>query len=359
MFTFRFVFESESPSVKGYILASALSVLLCLGKISTGLAYIMIVFSISFFRDYRKVRMYACAAFLIIFIFVYQRFINYSYGIGSEASLDSLSVAGLCDLIYTSGIRYASTMPVLILLIGVLFYATGNRSTIRVIFGITVSFLLICTLSIVMKSFSWSDKFYFFQGVYATSILIFIVALSCIQRVVPTDSNNIGFAFLLMALSFLSFFVYQPLLSFPEVSLKRIENKIKYIKNEKIKEAGKISNGNLSNLIKYIERVKDDNGLKNSRLAIFIPKSIVQDEFVKSNDKRRNNFYTMNIYAATGIQIIRGVIGNERAYGFANYNNGSRLVNSIDYSEACNVYGVSGIITIASYANQKYYYHKC
>lgn len=359
MFTFRFVFESESPSVKGYILASALSVLLCLGKISTGLAYIMIVFSISFFRDYRKVRMYACAAFLIIFIFVYQRFINYSYGIGSEASLDSLSVAGLCDLIYTSGIRYASTMPVLILLIGVLFYATGNRSTIRVIFGITVSFLLICTLSIVMKSFSWSDKFYFFQGVYATSILIFIVAVSCIQRVVPTDSNNIGFAFLLMALSFLSFFVYQPLLSFPEVSLKRIENKIKYIKNEKIKEAGKISNGNLSNLIKYIERVKDDNGLKNSRLAIFIPKSIVQDEFVKSNDKRRNNFYTMNIYAATGIQIIRGVIGNERAYGFANYNNGSRLVNSIDYSEACNVYGVSGIITIASYANQKYYYHKC
>lgn len=358
-FTCRFVLKSESPSVKEYTLISTLSVLLCLGKISTGLSYIMIVFSISFFRDYRKVRLYACAAFLLIFIYVYQRFINYSYGIGSGISLDGLNFDGLCDLIYDSGIRYASAIPVLILLIGVLFYATRNTSTLRVIFGITVSFLLICALSIVMKSFSWSDKFYFFQGVYATSMLIFIVALSYNQSVIPTGSNNIYFAFLLMSLSFLSFFVYQPLLSFSEVSFKRIENKIKYIKNEKIKEAGEVSDGNLSNLIKYIKTVKDDNGVENSRLAIFIPKSVVQNEFAKSNDKRRHNFYTMNIYASTGVQIIRGVIGNERAYGFANYNDDSRLVNSIDYSEACNVYSVSGIITIASYTDQKYHYHKC
>lgn len=358
-FTFRFVSQRESPSVKEYIIISTLSVILLLGKISTGLAYIMIVLSISFFRDYRKARMYVCAAFLLIFILSYQRFINYSYGIGSEISLDSLSFASLFDLIYSSGIRYASAIPVLISLNGVLFYVTGNRSILRVIFGITVSFLLICALSIVMKSFGWSDKFYFFQGVYATSILIFIVALSYNQGVIQTDSNNIGFAFSLMALSFLSFFVYQPLLSLSEFSFKRIDNKIEYIKNEKIKEAGEVSNGNLSNLIKYIEKVKEDNGLGNSRLAIFIPKSIVQNEFLKNNDKRRNNFYTMNIYASTGIQIIRGVIGNERAYGFANYNNDSRLVDSIDYSEACKVYDVSGIITIASYTHQKYYYHKC
>lgn len=359
MFTFRFVFRSESPSVKEYILASALSVLLCLGKISTGLAYIMIVFSISFFRDYCKARMYLCAASLFVFILAYQKFINYSYGIDSAISIDSLNFSGLYNLIYSSGIRYASAIPILILLFGVLSCVNRNKATLRVLFGIGVSFLLICALSIMMKSFSWSDKFYFFQGVYATAILIFIISLSCVPQALRKESSNLWFAFSLMSLSFFSFFVYQPLLSFSDMSFKRIENKVKYIKNEKIKEAGEISNGNLSNLKYFIEHVKNDNDLENSSLAIFIPKNVVQNEFVKSNDKRRNNFYTMNIYAATGIQIIHGVIGNERAYGFANYSNDSRLVNSIDYSEACSVYNVSGIITIESYTNQKYHYHKC
>ncbi|MDK9957886.1 hypothetical protein [Enterobacter cloacae] len=359
IFTYKFVCQAENPTIKEYISLSFLSILLCLGKISTGLTYIMIVFSISFFRDYCKARMYVSAVFLIIFISAYQKFINYSYGIDSATSLDGLNLTGIYDLIFTSGIKYASATPVIILLIGVIFYTKKNRSTLRVLFGITATFLLICALSIMMKSFSWSDKFYFFQGVYATSVLIFIIALSYIPRAIPTDYNNIGFAFSLMTLSFMSFFVYQPLLSFPEASFKRIENKIKYIKNEKIKEASDISNGNLSSLIKYIENVRNDNHIKNSSLAIFIPKNVIQHEFTKSNDKRRNNFYTMNIYASTGIQIIRGVIGNERAYGFANYNDDSRLVNSIDYSEACSFYDVSGIITITSYINQKYHYHKC
>lgn len=359
IFTYKFISQAEPPAIKSYISLLFLSILLCLGKISTGLTYIMIVFSISFFRDYCKARMYVSAVFLMIFIFAYQKFINYSYGIDSSTSLDDLGLTGIYNLIYTSGIKYASAIPVIISLMGVIFYSIRNRSTLRVVFGITATFILVSALSIMMKSFSWSDKFYFFQGVYATSVLILIIALSYIPRVIPTDFNNIGFALSLMSLSFLSFYVYQPLLSFSEVSFKRIENKIKYIKTEKIKEAGEVSDGNLSNLIKYIEKVKDDNGVESSRLAIFIPKSVVQNEFAKSNDKRRHNFYTMNIYASTGIQIIRGVIGNERAYGFANYNDDSRLVNSIDYSEACNVYGVSGIITIASYTDQKYHYHKC
>ncbi|HDC4389254.1 TPA: hypothetical protein O8L60_000136 [Enterobacter cloacae] len=359
IFTYKFVYQDEHPTIKSYISLSFLSILLCLGKISTGLTYIMIVFSISFFRDYCKARMYVSALFLIIFIFAYQKFINYSYGIDSSISLDGLGLTGIFNLIYTSGIKYASAIPVIILLMGVIFYSIRNRSTLRVLFGITATFLFVCALSIMMKSFSWSDKFYFFQGVYATSILIFIIALSHIPRVIPTDFNNIGFALSLMTLSFLSFFVYQPLLSFPEVSLKRIENKIKYIKSEKIKKAGDISNGNLSSLVSYIENVRNDTGIKKSSLAIFIPKNVIQNEFENSNDNRRSNFYTMNIYASTGIQIIRGVIGNERAYGFANYKDDSRLVNSIDYAEACSFYNVSGIITITSYINKKYNYHKC
>ncbi|UKW21260.1 hypothetical protein [Enterobacter cloacae] len=359
IFTYRFVYQTEPPTIKSYISLSFLSILLCLGKISTGLTYIMIVFSISFFRDYCKARMYVSAFFLIIFIFAYQKFINYSYGIDSSISLDGLGLTGVFNLIYTSGIKYASVIPVIISLMGVIFYSLRNRSTLRVVFGMTATFLLVCALSIMMKSFSWSDKFYFFQGVYATSVLIFIIALSNIPRVIPTDFSNIGFALSLMTLSFLSFFVYQPLLSFPEVSLKRIENKIKYIKSEKIKKAGDISNGNLSSLVSYIENVRNDTGINKSSLAIFIPKNVIQSEFENSNDNRRSNFYTMNIYASTGIQIIRGVIGNERAYGFANYKDDSRLVNSIDYAEACSFYNVSGIITITSYINKKYKYHKC
>ncbi|HCT2056964.1 TPA: hypothetical protein OTQ31_001617 [Citrobacter koseri] len=356
-FTFNFLYQSEVPTFKKYNIIAIISALLCLGKISTGLAYITIVFSVAFIRDLKSLKFYFYAVTLLLFIVFYQKVINYSYGIPAVLELQALSPTVIYHHLLNTDIRYEKFFIPFIAAIILLRICIKSEFLTRLIFGVICSFSSIFVITQTFTSFNWSDKYYFFQGLYSVTVLLFcsyILTWANASKEEKKIKHLTSFALI----SLLSFFVYQPVYSIASINAKSIVSKFEYVKIKLFKPHKTDVNGSMYSLKQYVYQIKEGSHLNNRDIALFIPKSVILNQVIKINDGNKN-FHTMNIYAATGIQIINGLIGNERAYGLINYGKQSALKESIDYSYECSRLGVKAIITVENYTEKKYLYHLC
>ena len=356
-FTFNFLYSDSTPSLKKYSFITAISILLCLGKISTGLAYIAVIFSISFIRDYKSFRFYANAGILLLFILFYQKFINYSYGIPAILNLQMLSPAVIYHHLLNADIRYEKFFIPCIAAIFSLRMCIKSEFITRLLFGVSCSFVFILAITQAFTSFNWSDKYYFFQGLYSVVALLlcsYILSWASSAKVEVKIKYFTSFTLI----SLLSFFVYQPAFSVSTINLNSIVSKYKYAETRLLTPHDKYVGGNMYSLKEYITQSQRDNNLQRKEMAIFIPKSVVLNQIKKTNDGNAN-FYTMNIYAATGVQLINGLIGNERAYGLINYEKQSALRDSVNYNYECSRLGIKAIIIVNDYLKNNYSSYLC
>lgn len=356
-FTFNFLYSGETPSLKKYNIITAISILLCLGKISTGLAYIAVVFAIAFIRDYKSLRFYSQACILMLFIVFYQKFINYSYGIPAVLNMQMLSPSEIYQHLLKADIRYEKFFIPMIVAIFSLRTCIKSAFLTRLLFGVSCSFVFILAITQAFTSFNWSDRYYFFQGLYSVVALLFCSYLLFWSSSAKEESR-IKHLTSFILISLLSFFVYQPVFSMSAINLNSIVSKYRYAEAKLLRTQEKDVGGNLYSLKEYIAQLQIDNKLQHREMAIFIPKSIVLNQIVKTNDGNAN-FYTINIYAATGVQLINGLIGNERAYGLINYGKKSTLKDQINYDYECSRLKVKAIITVDNYLENIYSFHLC
>ncbi|UYW75559.1 hypothetical protein OFY05_11345 [Pseudocitrobacter faecalis] len=146
----------------------------------------------------------------------------------------------------------------------------------------------------------------------------------------------------------IGFYAPQPLPSPDGFSIKRIENQFNLLKN--MYEASRESDslGNLAALNKFVDNTVNAKNIHKRSIGIYFPKDVINDQLIKNGDRRRN-FYTMNIFAVTGVQIIRGYISGERAYGFANYDSTSLMTNKINVNDTCKLYNLKQLIIVQDY----------
>lgn len=356
-FTFRFLCSTGTPSLRKYNFITAISILLCLGKISTGLAYIAVVFSVAFIRDCKSIRLYAHASILLLFIIFYQKFINYSYGIPAILDLNMLSPAEIYQHLLKADIRYEKFFIPCIAAIISLRVCIKSEFLTRLLFGVSCSFVFILAITQAFTSFNWSDKYYFFQGLYSVVVLLlcsYIITWASSTK----EEVRIKYFTSFTLISFLSFFVYQPAFSVSTINLNNILNKYRYAEKTLLRTQEKDVDGNMYFLKEYITKTQRDYKFQRKEMAIFIPKSVVLNQIIKTSDGR-TNFYTMNIYAATGVQLINGLIGNERAYGLINYGKQSALNDSINYNYECSRLGIKAIIIVNNYLENNYSTYLC
>jgi len=206
-------------------------------------------------------------------------------------------------------------------------------------------------------SFNWSDKYYFFQGLYSVvALLLCSYILTWANSAKEEAALKYFTSFMLI--SFLSFFVYQPAFSVSTINLNSVVSKYRYAKTKLLRTQEKTEGGNMHSLQEYIAQLQRDNRLQRKEMAIFIPKSVVLNQIIKTNDGNAN-FYTMNIYAATGVQFINGLIGNERAYGLINYKKQSAMRDSVNYNYECSRLGIKAIVIVNDYLENNYSSYLC
>ncbi|EHF4940742.1 TPA: hypothetical protein JG895_002570 [Enterobacter hormaechei subsp. steigerwaltii] len=356
-FTFNFLYSAGTPSLKKYSFITAISIILCLGKISTGLAYIAVIFAVSFIRDYKSFKFYAHAGVLLLFIVFYQKFINYSYGIPAILNLQMLSPAEIYQHLLKADIRYEKFFIPCISVIISLRICIKSEFLTRLLFGVSCSFVFILAITQAFTSFNWSDKYYFFQGLYSVvALLLCSYILTWANSAKEEAALKYFTSFMLI--SFLSFFVYQPAFSVSTINLNSVVSKYRYAKTKLLRTQEKTEGGNMHSLQEYIAQLQRDNRLQRKEMAIFIPKSVVLNQIIKTNDGNAN-FYTMNIYAATGVQFINGLIGNERAYGLINYKKQSAMRDSVNYNYECSRLGIKAIVIVNDYLENNYSSYLC
>lgn len=357
-FAYRIIFSEDSLSKIDSIKLLVLCVLLCTGKISTGFSFVCIVFGSLFFKNKNNINYYILGGILCVFIFFYQKFINYSYGIGSKIELSELTLKNYLISMTTS--NYAIGFLAIISALCAIYALTKDKSLLRLAFGLISSHIVVTSITIAFTTFNINDRYYFFLGEYSVAILLFINALSrmisnssrlqtCNGKDVNTDkADKRTVYFLLIAIGF---YVPQPLLSADGFSLKRLDSQISLIKSMHDESRKLDDDGKLSALNSFVNDIANDSNIHKRDIGIFIPKDVIENQIIKDGD-RRKNFYTMNIFAATGAQIISGFISGERAYGLANYDANSSVRNDIDLALTCRNYHLKTIIYVRNYTNK-------
>ncbi|MFU0882627.1 hypothetical protein ACM26M_15480 [Kluyvera cryocrescens] len=363
-FVYNVLTSNNRTSWQEYIKLTCICLILSAGKISTGLSFTCIIFASLIFKEYKNKLFYISAIVALIFFALYQKFINYSYGIGSNIELSNISVKNILNAFSTP--KYSSVM----LFMAVILYLSSKvlslKAVKRVSFGIFSSYITIILINTSFTSFNINDRYYFYYGVYSISILLvinsFIDAIknddSNVQASLHTNKNRV---IVYCLLSILSFFIYQPLVSLSTLSTFRSKeiSEQKSVIYQLIGEMKmKDTNGKLYNLVSFTNKVLQINGVNKSDVALFIPKDIINNQIIKP-DEMREKFYTMNIFAATGVQLINGFINGGRAYGLANYTDDSKPTNSIDMDSICKKMKLKGVITVLDYNSSKFNYRAC
>ncbi|MDY4479223.1 MAG: hypothetical protein SPE33_04190 [[Pasteurella] aerogenes] len=335
----KFLFSNNVGEGKDFLVFFLCFILLCLGKISLGLAFALFVFSIRIFNDFKNKWYYIVGFSCFIFFIGYSSFINYSYG-------DKQVVNFILDFNLFSGMKYVTVFfSFLLVLMLINYFCSYNLN--KVVFSFIFSYFSLLLLTMFVKSLSWSDRHYFYHGIYTVSI-IFVIFF--VYGKLIFDAKKI--VMVTTCFSLISFFVYQPVYSISQISLGNILNQFYYLKNDKVKELGLYLEGSAYTLNKYIDDLLKSNNYSRGRLALFLPKDILEKQVIKSKGKK--NFYTMNLYAITGVQLVKGVVGLQRAYGFANYNSSSFVTNDLDYLYECKRLNLQAIIKVVDYEKKIY-----
>ncbi|MFH0474216.1 hypothetical protein ACGCE5_09505 [Kluyvera ascorbata] len=360
---YKIIISDSIASKKQYIKIILICIALSIGKISTGVAFASFVFASMFFRDYTKKRFYISSFIVFIFLMIYQKFINYSYGIGSKIDLSQFNIVNILSSISTP--KYSSSIFILLAILLLAYKASKSRQIPRVIFGLSVSYFSIILLNSVFTTFNSNDKYYFYYGLYSIVSLviinIFSNLISSFDEENLSNNFNTNSAFIYSLLVIFGFFIYSPLFSLAHLTtLDSQELKgLKSFSIQSISEANKEDqDGRLSKLIQYINKTTKENGIKKNKTALFIPKNIVEKQLI-NNDEKRRVFYTMNIFAATGVQLINGFIGSGRAYGLANYDGKSGLKDSINIPATCKKLQIDGVISVIDYKEELFTYTPC
>lgn len=349
-YVYSIISRTESVKLVDFIKIIIISILLCFGKISTGFGFIIFIFSCLLIKEYKNIAFYLSSLFLLFFIFIYNKFINYSYGIDSKIDFSLFNMERIISII--NELHYNKALIVLLIVQLVFYKIYKNKLSITLFLATFLSLLIILFLTSTFASFNFSDRAYFFLGLYSIAILFLLNMAGELSK------NNIDIEkkFLPICLTFLiSFFISQPVFSLANLSLNGLKAKYDYFMNHKLKEFIVPSQniGGLVLLNNQVNYLTSIHNIKRNEMAIFIPRKEILENVIKPNNNQ-NIFYTMNIYAATGVQIINGLIGKNRAYGFANYTNQSSISEFISYNEKCKALELKLIIKISSYDKGKY-----
>lgn len=369
----------EKPLNKfDYTLICIAAILLCFGKISTGFSFICIYFSALFFKEYKNKSFYISALLLIIFIAFYQKFINYSYGIDNHIVLSRISVKNFFNYVFSDNL-YASSVHLFAYLF-IFLYFIKNKSCVyfRLLFSTICSSLLLFVITTIFSGFNSSDIYYFFIGYYSTLLPIaFVCIINYYNEVVENHNHKqlLPSIFFLGAAIILTHFVYTPSISVSHVTAKKLvlvyRNATAGVLNQFDEISGKshslynpiskeeyvklTENGVYTKLKHELASISENHEIPKSKMALFIPSDIVKEQILPRIPTNHHNFYAMNIYAVTGVQLIKSIYQKQRAYGFANYDEKSILAQEIEINipEICRNNALKMLVIVKDFNQTK------
>ncbi|UYW75558.1 hypothetical protein OFY05_11340 [Pseudocitrobacter faecalis] len=159
-FAYRLISSQSKLSTKDGIKLFIVCSLLCAGKISTGFSFVCIIFAALFLTNIKNIRFYILGIICCGFIYLYQRLINYSYGIGSKIDISELTIQNYFNAMTSS--NYAIAYLAILASLAILYFKTKDKTLARLMFGLVISHIVVSSITIIFTTFNINDRYYFF-----------------------------------------------------------------------------------------------------------------------------------------------------------------------------------------------------
>ncbi|QOV64458.1 hypothetical protein [Kosakonia pseudosacchari] len=375
----------EKTNIFDYLFLTFVAILLCAGKLSTGFAFICIYYSVLFLKDSRSLRFYISCISLLIFLFFYQKFFNYSYGINSTINFSNINFKSFSTFIAEDN-KYKNSFIVFSVVYFGIYLLSKKKIAMQMLFSTLTTIFTIYIITNIFSGFGYSDKYYFAQGYFSVMIVIAFMLCSNYYNnfALQSPEKNIESKKLLGTLTvlsslFITSFFFLPISTIQKLTpgnLNKIlttalispyktisnisENKYNLFHEPKKEEYSTLKeSGEIYNFYTQIKKYMDDNKIEKKDVAIFIPRDTAEKEFISKINAGQKKFYAMNLYAMTGIQMIHSIQEKALGYGFKNYDSNSIMTNSVVYSDECKRLKLAVIFELIQTEKLHVVPHKC
>lgn len=344
-FVVKLLFKKEPIQKREYCVLVLISTLLCLGKITTGFAFISIYFTTLFFKEYKHKAYYVSLSFLITFFFFYQHIFNSSHDL-NVTLFDGFHYS--IKRFFIPEQKYQGSFYLFSLLFILLSITKKEKHYLYLLFSSVTISLLLFFITYHVRNI---DRLYFYLGYYTVFLPIALAAVTDWYQT-KMEAENISavrtvacFALVLIVpFTFLtqyfslklpatlySRFVYKATLPYNTI-MKTHHNLMRPINKKEYKSV--LRNGKFYHLKKALNDITNRNGLKKSEVALFVPSEIVKKQLLPLNLNPNNTFfYAMNLYSITGVQLVNSLTKlGEKGFGFNDYHEYSMTKELKDFN---------------------------
>jgi hypothetical protein len=327
-FVVNIVFTERRPKTSALALVGLLGVALCLGKISTGFMFILIVGLMLWLGNKGDWRIYGLGVIWVAFLLFYGQLIAQDR---PDATATSHSLAerllGVTRYVFIRDLSGPVVMGIYAAVSGFILFAIYSRSKrlweFVCVSGLSFGFLML----LAGLKFEKSDLYYFTQGFFFLCFLFLIAVCSRSNPAFRLSSNwleqrgprrqTIPIIAVLVSVGLFGqtteFSLISPNLTVVQKSFTRAFQ---------FEAPRQTSRGALSAFRESLEIFMHRNGLNSSNAQLFIPREVWENNVSLLNRNagaEKTWALPLMVYATTGVPLFKGVLEMHESYGFSAY----------------------------------------
>lgn len=312
---------------------------LVLGKISTGVMYMLVVGIHLFMAHRRDTRIYLLGLGWFIFIATYGWFFTLDRGLGSEgwgAFTISERLTSLVNFLTLHGkfVPFTLDLYALGLAICVIFVVYRRPNSLRQLTSLVVGFTAIGAMWFMKMSSN--DIRYFEQALFFIVLTLVVIDFFAIspneQRVVwpnRTLKPQVAFGIVTVLIVLSTAGMGRSPINLFSPSRTTI---VEAFSPPEIRQIA--YNPDLTTFRRSLNSFMTSRGLTSRDSLVFIPREIwteKEQQFTASNTIKKAWVNPLLVYATTGVPLINGIVDFGESYGFSAYNPGDRIVSLTDF----------------------------
>jgi hypothetical protein len=326
LFTYKAMGSLKPIGNDTFVKLGIIGVLLSLGKISSGLFYMLVVGVHMLFNSARDRRVYFLGVTWFVFLVVY------GLALASDRSGSILGAVGMFDRIVSTAkmVLLLGAMPrsvmniyVLLVFLALAFFIFRRRSTRNLLISLFVGFSATCAMQFLQLH--PRDIHYFQLGLF---FIVFVFAVIDFFQIFRWEKGagrlNLKQIFrnssvLLVLLAVIAS------LSFSRVTI-RIPDSISdvFLIQENVPLVEPISEGpQLTRFQNELSMFMSANELSNRTSLLFVPRELWTElsTSLPNTPAQPQWAHPLLVYAVTGVPLINGVVDRMTSYGFSAYSN--------------------------------------
>jgi len=345
-FTHRVITSATRPSGRDVTFLGVIGIALCLGKISSGMIYILVVGMHLLVSHFRDKRIYLLGTGWLVFLVGYGSWFAHDRAItppGTEFSLWSW-IKSVAHLLLLRG-RFAEYVQDIYVLGGVIiifWFLYRTRTAAALVLSLAAGFSAICALQFIQMNDH--DIRYFTQALSFVVLLFLVLEILAIlptTAVTPTISNS--------ALRRWASVIFVGVLAVAITGLGRAPLDVftarsaSIVKPFETRAAPLPENSpRLEEFRTHLNSFMEEKGLTKRNSLLFISAEIWSDLSSKLSESKSlvtkvSWSHPFAIYAATGVPLLNGVVAWEVAYGFSAYSERGGVIPAaqLEKSDPC------------------------